>query len=129
MGYNTGTNMTLLRLTVRTTMSRRQVAPDAPGLSGLYVALAMLVLALAACGGEETESVRGAIVDVQESAPFILGSIDVQDEGGTLWHFEARGELEGFTPSHLREHMVQGLPVSVTYDEDGGTFVVVSITD
>lgn len=110
-------------------MSRRQIQPVAPGLSVLYVALVLLVLALAGCGGEEAESVRGAVVDVQESTPFILGSIDVQDEDGKLWHFEARGELEGFTPSHLREHMVQGLPVLVTYDDDGGALVIVSVTD
>ena len=89
---------------------------------------AVLVLAMAACGGEELKTVRGAVVDVQESVPFQLGSVDVQDENGTVWHFEARG-FEGVSPPHLREHMVQGLRVSVTYREDGGALVVVTITD
>ena len=127
MGYNKERRYEALMPDSAGTMSRRQVQPVAPGRSVLCVALAMLVLALAACGGEGAESVRGAVVDVL--GPFVLGSIDIQDENGKIWHFEARGELEGFTPSHLREHMVQGLPVLVTYDDDGGALVIVSVTD
>ena len=89
---------------------------------------AALVLSLVACGGEELQTVRGAIVDVQQSSPFELGSLDLMDESGAVLRFEARG-YQGFTPSHLIEHMVQGLPISVTYRRGNGALVIVEIAD
>ena len=143
MGYNTGRHDKALTLVTASGRCRNSTRPgplpwspsrpngarDTSGWrAGAWVVSAVLVLVMAACGGEELKTVRGAVVDVQESAPFQLSSLDVQDGNGTVWHFEAR-EFEGFSPPHLREHMVQGLRVSVTYREDGGALVVVAITD
>ena len=57
-----------------------------------------------------------------------LVSVDVEDAQGVMWHFVAGG-FKGFTPSHLREHMVQGAPVSVRYRKENGTLVIEEITD
>ena len=59
-----------------------------------------------------------------------LESLTLVDENGTRWMFEARGrQVEGFTPSHVREHMVLGQPVRVTFHRENGALIINDITD
>jgi len=106
---------------------------------GRGAALALLVavaVAAGACGGStdggaaEPESVRGQIVEVVPLGLLDLDSLTIEDSDGEQWHFEARGaRFFSFSPSHLTEHMVQGLPVTVTFRRDGDALVVSGIGD
>ncbi len=83
---------------------------------GRGTALALLVaaaVAAGACGGStnggaEPESMRGQIVEVVPR-----GLLD----------------LLNFSPSHLKGHMVQGLPVTVTFQREGDALVASGISD
>ena len=97
-------------------------------------ALALLIgmaVAAGACGGAaEPESVRGQIVEVVPLGLLDLDSLTIEDSEGERWHFEARGaRFFSFSPSHLTEHMVQGLPVTVTFRRDGDALVASGIGD
>lgn len=96
----------------------------------VLAALFALLGALAACDSEN-KIVRGTPVDVQSETLLELTVVDIVVGGVERWRFEARGfrSSTGFTPSHLREHMVQGLPISVRYHEEGEVFVIDDITD
>ena len=104
--------------------------------AAVSLAVGVLVLVVAACGAdganvpqaESTATVRGAIVAVNTESLLELTSLDLQDEAGTRWHFEAR-HFTGLTPSHLGEHMVQGLPIIVMYHRENGVLIIDEITD
>ena len=103
--------------------------------SSLVVVLWALVLALPACGpGQEgvaagaSETVRGVVLAVEAKSLTEIDTLTVADEAGVTWHFEA-GDYKGFPPSHLREHMVQGSPVSVTFRREEGVLIIEGVTD
>ena len=59
-----------------------------------------------------------------------IESLTIRDESGEAYTLEVRGlPLGEFTPSHLREHMVSGAVVEVTYRDDHGRLVLDAITD
>ena len=81
-----------------------------------------------ATGGGQT--LRGRIVDVDARSLVEIESLTIRDESGAAYTLEARGmPLGEFTPSHLREHMVSGAPVEVSYHDDGGRLVLDAISD
>ena len=89
------------------------------------------------CGGDgdgsgDPEAVfEGLITSVEVRTLLDLESIEVTDDAGTSLVFHAGGQrfLE-FTPSHVREHMLQGLGVAVTYRKsDDGALYIVTIRD
>ena len=99
--------------------------------AGRALVFALFVSVVACGGGPPTgpvETVRGAVVDLEARSLLELSWIDVVDDAGSRWHFSA-GQYKGFTPSHLREHMVQGQRVVVTYRNEEGTLVIVDIED
>ena len=108
---------------------------NAARLLSLIVCVALL--GQMACGGSAAEvggtgasgSVRGAVADVKSASLTRLSSIDVKDENGTGWHFEAGDDYKGLSPSHLREHMLQGLPVTVVYHEENAALIIDDVTD
>ena len=59
------------------------------------------------------------------------GLAEVTDDEGVSLEFHAAGRrFTDFTPSHVREHMLQGLGVIVTYHRaDDGTLYIVTIRD
>ena len=72
---------------------------------------------------------RGWVTDVQARSIDEVASLTVREEGTEkVWTFQAEGPI-GFTPSHLREHMLQGQPVTVHYQERQGRLVAVLVTD
>ncbi|MCH8061608.1 MAG: hypothetical protein IH861_03810 [Chloroflexi bacterium] len=100
----------------------------------------LLVVALAAlactdssvddAAGAGRESVHGLIRSVEAQTLLELKSLDLIDEAGNTWHFEANGKtFASFTPSHLNEHMLLGLRVTVVFHRDGELLVVDDITD
>lgn len=95
------------------------------------------MLLLAACGDKEAGAnssepdnkwTTGVVLEIEAASLLELTALDVLDESGRRWHFVAGG-YKGFPPSHLREHMLQGLPVSVRYHESSGTLVMDEVTD
>ena len=101
--------------------------------------LLILVAALAAtvaCGGNGgskhagTETVRGLVQEVKSASLLELSAITVEDDDGVQWRIEGGGEkVSGFSPSHLREHMALGLPVTVTFHREDGKLVLDEIKD
>ena len=89
--------------------------------------LATLLLLLAGCGNGE-QSVQGIITEVQPRSLTEVATLTVRDDAGRLWTFETAGAL-GFTPSHLREHMLTGQPVNVDYEDEGERLLAVRVTD
>jgi len=81
-----------------------------------------------AAGGGQT--LRGRIVDVDARSLLEIESLTIRDDSGESYTVEARGlPLGEFTPSHLREHMVSGAVVEVTYHDEDGRLVLDAITD
>lgn len=104
------------------------------------VPLLLIVAALAALActassdhdatGGDRESVRGLIRGVETQSLLALKSLDLTDEAGNTWHFEAEGKtFASFTPSHLNDHMLLGLRVTVVFRREGERLVVEDITD
>ena len=89
------------------------------------------------CGGDSGETgvsegmFEGLITSVEVRTLLDLESIEVTDDTGTSQVFHAGGQrFVEFTPSHVREHMLQGLGVIVTYRRsDDGTLYIVTIKD
>ena len=89
------------------------------------------------CGGNggETDApdavFEGLITGLEARTLLDIESIEVTDDNGRSLEFHAAGQrFVEFTPSHVREHMLQGLGVTVTYREsDDGVLQLVSIKD
>ena len=108
--------------------------------TGRLVAIAalmstMLFTLVAACGetpprtGAESE-VRGMVQAVEPRSLLDIESLTIVDDEGVVWIFQGGPRTPaGFTPSHLREHMLLGEPVSVFYHTEGETLVIDDITD
>ena len=118
----------------------RSIVRSANLKSGLLKSLSILLitLAIAGCsGGMEAgptpvsvDTVKGLIRNVVARSPLELETLDVEDEKGTLWKFEARGKrLRLFTPSHLNEHMVLGIQVTVIFHSDDGAHILDDVID
>ena len=90
--------------------------------------VAVAIAVLAGCVGD-TETVIGRLIDVQSSGLLDLESIEVIDEGGRQWKLEGSGEFGHFTPSHLRQHMVLGELLQVSFHRDGNILVIDRLSD
>ena len=73
-------------------------------------------------------SIRGHVVSVQASSVSQITSLVVRDSEGSDWAFVG-DDYQGFSPSHLREHMLQGLPITVIFRENGKNLSIKEITD
>ena len=99
----------------------------------LVVAMSALVCTASSdedAAGADRESVRGLIRAVESRSLLALDSLDLTDDEGVTWHFEAEGKIfTSFTPSHLSEHMLQGLRVTVVFHREGERLVLDDVTD
>ena len=101
-----------------------------------WAAYCVLAFGLWACGGESSQdagdetagSVHGTIDVVEARSLLEVSLLEITDEHGNRWRFEAKG-YDGFSPSHLREHKLQGLPVTVTYHMEDGVRMIDEIID
>lgn len=99
------------------------------GRAALFLLGSALLLFAVSCGGE-TRSVRGLIVEVVAESFLVVDTFTVEDEDQVRWTIHGGGKrFEGFPPSHLREHMVQGLPVTVWFEERDGMLFMKDIAD
>ena len=103
-----------------------------------FLAVILTAVDCGADGRDETEEatlqVRGLVTDVQARSLLELESLQVVDDQGTVWDFlpgpqRVAGAGHDYTPSHLRQHMVQGVPIIVTYTERDGVLTIVSISE
>ncbi len=99
------------------------------GLSLIVLAAAALALTLSGCSGQPREQVRGHVVDVVVRNFIEVESLRIRDEAGTIWSFRGADGFIGFTPSHVKEHQLQGLSVLVSYVREGETLVAVHLAD
>ena len=103
------------------------------------VSTILLVLTIATAADCEDDSddqptspsvFSGFIMEFTPRSLLEFESIKVVDELGAVIEFHSGGRrFSHFTPSHIREHMVLGHGVVVSYREDGGVFHIVEITD
>ena len=104
-----------------------------PSLGLIVILSAALALVSSGCLGqapdESREQVRGHVVDVVISSITEVESLQIRDEAGKIWDFKGAQGFIGFTPSHVREHQVQGLTVLVTYVREGDMLVAVHLAD
>ncbi len=79
---------------------------------------------------EDYSSFTGTVTSFEAKSLLELESITVANESGEQFEFFADGRrFEEFTPAHVREHMVLGDLVEVTYLESGGRLLMVSLQD
>ena len=93
--------------------------------------LAVVAIMAASCGGGSggEKTVHGLVTDVQARSITEVATLTLEEEDtGKVWTFQAEGHI-GLTPSHLREHMLQGLGVTVRYQERQGQLIAVLVTD
>ena len=107
----------------------------------LVVAFTVILTILTGCdrdevpnGRGETQEIHGLLTDVNARSLLEVESFQVRDDQGTVWRFQvgASGFAAGghdFTPSHLREHMVQGVRIKVSFIERDGVMAVLSIRE
>jgi hypothetical protein len=100
----------------------------------ILAALAALILGCGTEGGDSSSaderSVRGRLTDVQAASLLEIESITVETESGETYVLEAGNRIfSGFTPSHLREHMLQGNMVTVSYEEEGDKLILKDVLD
>ena len=98
--------------------------------------LAVVAVALSGCDqaaegrAEDYSSFTGTVHSFEAKSLLELESITVANESGDVFEFFADGRrFEEFTPAHVREHMVLGDPVEVTYRESGGRLLIVALQD
>ncbi len=74
--------------------------------------------------------VSGLITDVVAKSLIEFESITVTADTGEILELNSGDRrFEHFTPSHVREHMLLGLAIAVTYRERDGELVIESLTD
>ena len=99
----------------------------------LTLVLAVVLLGLVACGDiteNDSGTVRGFVRDVSGSSLTEFDTLTLEDEDGTTWIFESNGKsFLGFTPSHLRGHMVQGQIIVVKFHRDNDILLADEISD
>ena len=102
----------------------------------LLILTALVALALGCGGGDSSSSsgeertIRGRLTDVRAASLLEVESITVETETGESYVLEAGNRVfSGFTPSHLREHMLQGTLVTVTFHQEGERMALDDVRD
>lgn len=109
------------------TSDRPIKARQQPGIVWATAYCVIAIVAAAACGAR-TKSITGALVDVQAISLTEIREFSIETPGKARLTFTVRGDV-GFSASHLREHMVTGLPVKVSYIDESGRLVALHIED
>jgi hypothetical protein len=91
--------------------------------------LAALTIVITACDG--ADAVAGVITEVDASSVVEWESIVVETQDGERLTFLPGDavDLRFWSASHLREHMLSGHPVEVTYESREGALVATEIDD
>ncbi len=92
----------------------------------IVVAFALVLTACAKTSNQEETSIRGFIRDFSASTLQSFDTVTVEDEKGILWHFSSNGRVfPGFSPSHLRDHMITGKTILITYEKGERSMLLV----
>ena len=106
-------------------------------LAQLFSMLMMLVIVLG-CGGvdlddlkfRKSQTVSGLVLKIEAKSLLELESLSVLDDLGTEWVFEIQQKtFPRFTPSHIREHMLLGKPITVTFHSKDGNLIADYLND
>ena len=104
-------------------------------LFGMLV-LGCVTVAQVGCSDTTDESIEahrrftGIVTNLETRTLLEFESITVASEAGAVLDFDAGGRrFEEFTPAHVREHMVLGDLVEVTYRLSGDTLLIISLRD
>ena len=97
---------------------------------------AVLVGGVVACGSAdgtaredaEIPSVSGVVLEVTAKSLSQIDVLTIQDDTGVTREFHG-GTYVGISPSHVREHMLQGLRLTVWYREENGLLVIHEVGD
>ena len=72
---------------------------------------------------------RGLVSEVSARSLNTVNWFEIEAEAGTVIRFRAEGSLGEFTPSHLRQHMITGQPVLVSFVIKKGEKIAVDVED
>jgi hypothetical protein len=88
-----------------------------------------IVTPLTACRRDARPTrLHGLVVDVQAASFLQLASFTLRTDDGEIVDMVVEGDV-GFTPSHLRDHMALGDPVTVTVRYADGVTIATSVED
>ena len=80
--------------------------------------------------GSESKIVRGLIQEVESKNLLELESLVIRTDSGEVFVLEARdGDSQYFPPAHLRQHMVLGAVVTITFHRQDGALIIDRIED
>ena len=80
--------------------------------------------------GSESTTVRGLIQEVEAKNLLELESLVIRTDSGEVFILEARGgDSRYFSPTHLRQHMVLGAVVTITFHRQDGALIIDRIED
>jgi hypothetical protein len=71
---------------------------------------------------------HGLVVDVQAASFLQIASFTLRTDDGQIVEMVVEGDV-GFTPSHLRDHMALGDPVTVSVRYADGLTIATSVED
>ena len=95
----------------------------------------IMVFLIQGCANQEDKinskflTIEGLIVEVESQSLVEASSITVVDRSGEEYMLYLEGNYGPFTPSHLREHMVAAMPISVEYVVSDYKLNVIAISD
>ena len=97
--------------------------------------LLIMAFVIQGCASQENKinskvlTIEGLIVEVESQSLVEASSITVVDRSGEEYMLYLEGNYGPFTPSHLREHMTAGMPISVEYVVADYKLNVIAISD
>jgi hypothetical protein len=76
------------------------------------------------------DTIRGQITDIRGASLLTFESISIFDDTGREWTFYSDGKrFSDFTPSHIREHMLSGASVEISFHRENAYLVIDGIRD
>ena len=97
--------------------------------------LLIMAFVIQGCASQENKinskvlTIEGLIVEVESQSLVEASSITVVDRSGEEFMLYLEGNYGPFTPSHLREHMIAAMPISVEYIVNDEKWNVIAIYD
>jgi len=90
----------------------------------------VLNIPIAACNNNEDSltKIHGLVTDVQAKNITEIETFSIRDDLGANWIFTTNGPLE-ITPSHLKQHMMEGDPVEVIFKKESVVPIAIHILD
>ena len=91
-----------------------------------YTILVIALLIFTSCTqSDDTQNekiIEGYVTNVSAANLLNVDWFEIETKSGKVMRFEVTGSLGSFTPSHMRQHMLIGDPISITYYEKGEKF-------